>query len=295
MPNIKIFHHNDLDGYASAAAIYYLMYNGEYDPAMNFIELSHDSKDEEKLNSVKPHDSVWIVDYSFSENTLSILENILSKTSNVVWIDHHKTSVELVKAHPELVKINGFVLENYSGALLTYLYVNRVKLDELAYCEIPDFIRMISDYDCWQNKIRQSEYFALGMELNMRNIYSSTYETLFKKPDNTTVRTIVERGLIIKKYLNVKYEKLRKDNGFEAILDDHECFVVNGDGNSWVFGDAIDKYPVCALYTFDGEYYKVSIYSSKKTDCSKIAEKFGGGGHPGASGFRTKEFPFIKI
>ena len=38
--------------------------------------------------------------------------------------------------------------------------------------------------------------------------------------------------------------------------------------------------------------YKCSIYSVKEDfDCSKFAEKFGGGGHKGAAGFSLDKLP----
>lgn len=61
-----------------------------------------------------------------------------------------------------------------------------------------------------------------------------------------------------------------------------------------MFGDLMEKYPLCALFTFDGEMYTVSLYSEGQQDCSVIAAAHGGGGHPGASGFRCKELPFKK-
>jgi len=49
-------------------------------------------------------------------------------------------------------------------------------------------------------------------------------------------------------------------------------------------------------YFFNGENYMYSFYSDEKSkvDCSKIAEKFGGGGHPHASGCSSNKLLFKK-
>lgn len=299
MNQVKIFHHNDLDGYAAAAAVFYERYEGVYDPIIQFIELSHESTDKEKIETVEEGDIVWLVDYSFSESTLPNLKYILKKANKVYWIDHHNTSIKLVKMYPELVQIDGLVLEGISGAALTYMYINGIKPENYED-EVPYFLKIISDYDCWQKKYSQSDFFALGMKVtDMRNISSTTYSSLFKDKSmskSTTVDTIVERGLTIRKYLNEEYKFIREHYGYEAIIEDYKCFCVNNEGNSWVFGDLISQYPICILFSFNGESYMVSLYSDDPdVDCSKIAEKFGGGGHRGAAGFTCTALPFKKI
>ena len=68
------------------------------------------------------------------------------------------------------------------------------------------------------------------------------------------------------------------------------------DGGSLVFGDLIKEYPMSMVWAFDGKYYQYSIYSQDSNIfCNKIAEKYGGGGHKGAAGFRLEDMPFKKI
>ena len=51
---------------------------------------------------------------------------------------------------------------------------------------------------------------------------------------------------------------------------------------------------LCGFY-FNGKKWTVSLYHAKHRtdlDLSKIAVKYGGGGHRGACGFTTEIFPF---
>ena len=50
------------------------------------------------------------------------------------------------------------------------------------------------------------------------------------------------------------------------------------------------------VWAFNGEKYSYTLYSNdKNVDCSKIAEKYGGGGGRGASGFSSNELLFKKV
>jgi nanoRNase/pAp phosphatase (c-di-AMP/oligoRNAs hydrolase) len=53
-------------------------------------------------------------------------------------------------------------------------------------------------------------------------------------------------------------------------------------------------YPVCIAYVHDGEKFTVSLYSTT-VDVSKIAKKFGGGGHKNAAGMTLSNEQFMKL
>lgn len=46
-------------------------------------------------------------------------------------------------------------------------------------------------------------------------------------------------------------------------------------------------------YVYDGNLYNILSFSSNEDiDCSKLAEKYGGGGHKGAAGFSSNTIVF---
>ena len=50
------------------------------------------------------------------------------------------------------------------------------------------------------------------------------------------------------------------------------------------------------VWVFNGTKYSYSIFSSNlNVDCSKIAEKYSGGGHKGAAGFSSDELLFKRV
>lgn len=307
---IRVFHHDDLDGYGAAAVIKYLLLPKlGYDSDVEYIELNYNhATDKEKLAIVQPEDEVYILDYSFGEDMYDSFIKLYNTVTNkrIVWIDHHKTSVEFKKNHStEVDNISNLIVEGTSGAALTYMWVMNDTQESLhsAFLEsnLPMFLRYISDYDCWNKKYIESDYFKLGMDVSdYRNLYSTVWMNLFDSDStNLSKDNLVERivylGKVVKKYLDNDYAFVRRSIGYESELNGTKCFCVNSPGTSWVFGDLISKYPMCVLYEHDGDEYAVSLYSEGEVDCSAIAAAYGGGGHPGASGFRCKELPFKKI
>jgi nanoRNase/pAp phosphatase (c-di-AMP/oligoRNAs hydrolase) len=82
-----------------------------------------------------------------------------------------------------------------------------------------------------------------------------------------------------------------KSFAYYTFFEGYEAVVVNiGHVGSEIF-DSIKKKPLLIMYVYDGKDYKVSL-RSEEVDVSKIALKYGGGGHPGASGFECKEIPW---
>jgi nanoRNase/pAp phosphatase (c-di-AMP/oligoRNAs hydrolase) len=58
------------------------------------------------------------------------------------------------------------------------------------------------------------------------------------------------------------------------------------------FVERFDEYPICIAYIHDGEKFTVSLYS-KDVHVDKIAQRYGGGGHKGAAGFKCEVLPFF--
>ena len=100
---IYVFHHNDIDGHASAALVR-LAHTGK---EFSFVECDYSFSLIPFIQEIQQDDMVYVVDYSFKENTLHELKALMHATDNLVWIDHHVCSVQLVEQHLELVSVKG--------------------------------------------------------------------------------------------------------------------------------------------------------------------------------------------
>lgn len=309
---LYIIHHNDSDGYAGA----YLV-DKYYDVPMEriFIEMDYSKDISRTLEEVTPEDHIFIVDFSLKPIEMDVL---LSKTKNVTWIDHHKTAIDMYENYDKINDIYGIQFIGISGSGLTWLYFNgwsKTVLEELKISSVNDeealnvlneelksapyWLQLVDDWDTWKSKIREAEFFNLAVS-NQLTI------DLFKKLDLEDQKMLDEslpflNSLIMKGENFAEFraqwsKRFMKEYGFEIDLEGNRVFCVNGGSmNSKYYNDLIEEYDAVMNFCFNSygnKKFKVSIYS-EKIDVSEIAKKFGGGGHPGASGFYFDDMNFI--
>ena len=162
--------------------------------------------------------------------------------------------------------------------------------------ECPYYIRLVSDYDCWKYTLEpDTTHFKLGIE----TVDFDALDCIWRELDTLSEyfqTKLIEKGKVIKEYIDKDNDMYRKNYSYETEVDGYKCLVVNKKTNSWVFGQEYYNYPLVMIWVFNGDVYSYSLYSNDPTvDCSKIAERLGGGGHKGAAGFISKELLFKKI
>ena len=292
---MKCFYHNDMDGRCAGAIV--AQYENNYNKD-DYFEVDYIMDLTPMLKKINNGETVYFVDYSFKENTKWILHKLIKMDCNVIWIDHHTSSLELEQKHNW--DIDGIRKDGISGAGLTYMYFNKCNFDDIPY-----YIKLVSDYDCWIYKYDpDTTYFKIGIETFEYDALDDVWKRLYYdmincKNDiynNSWINQIINKGKIIKSYIDRDNEQYRNQYAYETEIEGNKCLVVNRKTNSWIFGDKYNEYPLVMVWAFNGEKYSYSIFSSNKDiDCSKIAEKFGGGGHKGAAGFSSNEMLFKKI
>ena len=240
---------------------------------------------------------VYISDLSFKENNMHILVNLLKNGNEVIWNDHHDSSIELIKKYPQLnKKINGRRSKDYSGAMLTYMTLNNI----VNVNDVPYTIKLVSDWDTFQHKFGDiTRYFKYGIDSDEWYCYplSIQWKLLLEDKTEIKVNELIHKGNIIDDFVKLDYKRYLMANAYESELEGVSCAVVNRSCSSLIFGDLYEKYPMVATFTFDGRKYKYSLYSNKpETKCNTIASKYGGGGHVGAAGFSSDKLvlPFVK-
>lgn len=293
---MKCFYHNDLDGRCAGAIV--AQYTGNYNPE-NYFEVDYVMQ--LPLDKVQEGEQVWFVDYSFKENSMYVLDSLINRNCDIIWIDHHTSSINLQEQYKELKLIKGIRQDGISGAGLTYMYCHN-KL----FNEIPYYIKLVSDYDCWQYKYEpDTTYFKLGVEtepfdaLDKIWVELAEHDYLYRLSGGFIEKVPMPQtktGKIIKQYIDQNNKYYREHFAYETEIEGLKCLVVNKKSNSWIFGEKYKEYPLVMVWVFNGSKYTYSIFSSNKDiDCSKIAEKYGGGGHKGAAGFSSDKLLFKKI
>ena len=288
---MKCFYHNDDDGRCAGSIV--AQYENNYNKK-DYFEVDYIMQ--LPLDKIKENERVYFVDYSFKKDTVWQLEEILKKTKDIIWIDHHLSSFKLEEELPWTKNIKGIRQDGISGAGLTYMYLHNCGFDDLPY-----YIQLVSDYDCWLYKYEpNTTYFKIGLGTEDNDALDDIWKILHESfVDNVCLSisegTLIEKGKIIKQYIDSENTFYREHYSYKTEIEGLKCLVVNKKSNSWVFGDKINEYPLVMVWVFNGVKYSYSIFSvDKNIDCSKIAEKYGGGGHYSAAGFSSDELLFRK-
>lgn len=286
---MKCFHHNDIDGISSAAIV--ARYTNNYNPDDYIM---YDYSFPIPTERIEDGETVYFVDLSFSPNTIDKLKEILEvKNCTLIWCDHHTSSMKVMDSYPEYKTIEGIRQEGISGAALTWMYFN-----VCTFGDCPKFIKLISDFDCFKFDYPETLHFKYSLEAEKLTPFANVWNQLVRDSQNKgnpMLKVMIEKGKVIEKYMNQWNENYCTDYSYESEIAGLKCLVCNIRANSLLFGDLYNEYPIVAIWVFDGNQYKYSIYSNKdNVDCSKIAETYGGGGHKGAAGFVSKELIFKK-
>lgn len=280
---MKCFYHNDMDGHCAGYLVRKFTENNNPE---DYFESDYSGLD---LSTVEIGERVYIVDYSFTEATMHQLLWLINYGCDVIWIDHHSSSLDLVDKYPELRDLRGIRSSEASGAALTFMWFMDCTFDK-----IPKYVQLVSDYDTWAHKMTDSDAFKLGIDRYENDVFDSVWERLDKSSlmhdKDRLLRKIIVEGHTIKSYIDRDNESYLNSYGFESEIDGVTVYAVNKSSNSWIFGDLINSYPAVVVFVFNGSRWKYSIFSSDKgADCQKIAENHGGGGHKHAAGFMSDE------
>jgi len=273
---MKIFYHNDLDGRCAAAIVYRAMgmkTNDEY------IEMDYNRS--VLVDSILPNEAIIIVDFSFKPE---VMEKVLKITQNIVWIDHHKTIFDY-KYSKELSGVRDTA---FSGCELAWNYYFFDK-------PMPRAVELIGDRDKWAWKFgKETAEFNMGMQVRSHQPQDTVWTTLLLSPKEgfNWLKEIQKDGRIALLFRDQFCKDYVDSYGFETEFEGYKCFALNlYQFGSEAFDSYMEKYDVCLSFVFDGEKWKVSLYS-KTIDVSEIAKKYNGGGHTKAAGFICNKLPF---
>ena len=283
---IHVFHHNDQDGLGSAA----LVRRAFPKQAMRFICCCYDVPLDRHLDSIDSNDQVYIVDYSFKESTVKELLGIIEKVGvdHVVWLDQHNSSAELLKPHPDLLKLGGTVDLRFSGMALTWMFLQGLPYSEESFQKCPFCVRLVSDYDIWTKVYPECDPFKMGMDTHDLSVESEIWDKVLS--DKSCLLEVVNQGRTVKNFLKHYYAHKMQRYGFVTRFAGYDCLAINIKDDSTVFGDSYTKYPLCVIFQTNGKGWFYTVYSSHSDiDCTAIAAQYGGGGHKYAAGFRTDE------
>lgn len=322
--NIQIITHTDLDGYASAAlVVQFLTKSGTVSPNAIHIE-HHDYTDQPSID--KDAAMIFITDYSLTKQNETFSDEIIDamrRNVPVFWFDHHASSMSYLESLSDkndkyqiLSTLPGIRDVNFCATALVWKFYNPCS-------QFPKAVLLIDDFDCCKLKYPESRYlnyaFYSTKHIMDTDPKSNDWVYLINGYSNPWYRmNDLEHQLpqsaseqLLTKMLDYgdKYEEIITDynnitvarsafvariRGFE---DSEAIFLGTTDYGSMIFGKYLKsaenpngRYERAIAMRMLGDVLECSVYSSDDAspNAKEIAEKFGGGGHPGASGFTIK-------
>lgn len=275
-----IYHIADHDGKGSAAIV-----KSVY-PEIELLGLNHDM--EIPYDEILKHDKIVVCDISLPVDFMFKL----SQEKDFVWIDHHISVIEQYESKLQsegLEPIKGIRRVGTAAMILTweYFYPNK---------ELPLGIKLLGlndIFDLRDKRVRAFEYAmqAIGVNRPTDKVWKELIE------DTMDIDSMVEKGKAILSYIRNRNFRLVRAEAFVSEFEGYKCICANMPQGYSEFYDSLDNikdYDVMINFFMNKKNcWNLSFYTAKdNVDVSKIAEKFGGGGHAKAAGASSlKELP----
>ena len=319
---VLVIHHDDADGRLGGFIMQTYYKSKDYE-----VECFEANYDTEFVfsNLVKPGDKVCIVDFSLNNEYMTKLLEVVDK-SDIIWIDHHKSAIESYTKQSDLdgIRYIGYsgcelayiyskgyrqkrdnkfvnVENNPANDGYEFIDISKINIDN-------DLVKYVGAYDVWREEDPNYEpgrALIFGLDSIWPKLKLTDpeglklWESLYTN-HNSFLEVMLSSGRTIFQYALAKYEEIMRECSFEVSLhkfEDLKAIAVNADSRgSLIFTSVKDKYEIGITFTFKFVnnkksmvfgIYRLNLNPEKNIDCSYIAKSYGGGGHPGASGFST--------
>ncbi len=257
-----LYHGNCPDGFGAAWAAY-----KKFGAKATYTPVYHGAPPPDGLAGRE----VYLLDFSYGAEEMAELS---ARASRLTAIDHHVSHAKVVESMPHHV----YALDR-SGAALAWLHFH-------PGTTVPRLIRYLEDRDLWRFKLPGSDALNSAIE---------TYPFEFRRwsalarlvEDASSRRDLIRSGGAILAYRASLVDRALSDLE-EVTLSGHRAGAVNSPILRSEIGHAIVSrgFPVGIIWSFDADSeIIVSLRSDGKTDVSRIAASYGGGGHRAAAAF----------
>ncbi|MGC8880661.1 MAG: DHH family phosphoesterase [Minisyncoccia bacterium] len=214
--------------------------------------------------------TIYFLDVSLNPEKVKILKK---NNNKIILIDHHLSSLKLKNL------VDEFIFDiKHSAAILTFKYFFRNK-------KVPKLLKYIEDQDLWRFKLSHSREINIVIDL-LENNFEKWYKFIKDLEKPLKFKELIKKGKQMLEY----QQYLIKDIVSKAVLVEFEKYKVKAVNSSVLISEVgnelVKKYPPFALiWSVKGKKKTISLRSDGTVDVSKIAEKYGGGGHRGAASF----------
>lgn len=260
--NIAVFYHGNCpDGFGGAYSAWKKFGNkADYFPLL--WQRLTDYKTEAK--------TIYFIDFSPE----GLIKKFKKEGKNVILIDHHISARNLMALGD-----NSLFSVEKSGATLAWEYFFPTQ-------KTPLLLKHIQDQDTWQFKIKNTK--EISKVIGSYDMNFKIWDKLRKDIDNKIkYKELIKLGSYLLKKNDQEVKLIISEGIREARFENQKAYVVNSPFHESIIGNTIAKHGGIGIIWSerrDGKI-KVSLRSLGKVDVSKVAIKYGGGGHKNAASF----------
>lgn len=229
---------------------------------------------------------VYIVDFCFKEGQRGLLEAIARRSARVTVIDHHASGQWLVDA--QITNVTVVFDMAYSGAQLSWAFFS----NKGHLCDFPWLYNYIADRDLWRNALPNTREVCAVLRMTPKTL--DAWERLADSHTNglawtcllvwganilETLRNVVDDVLHGAVQINTPWGRAGLVMSPRMLASDvcHAYLTQHPDA------DYVAALAVCH------DRLEVSLRSREGgVEVHKLAQRYGGGGHPCAAGFAVE-------
>lgn len=266
-----LYHKSCTDGTGSKYAAW-----KKFGDSAEYIAVSYS----EPIPKMHPGSEIYILDFSYARD---VLESLRSVHKSVVIVDHHKSAEEALRG------LEGCHLDmTQSGAVLSWKFFH-------PDTPVPELLLHVQDWDLWQFKLQGTKEIFKALNLSKGSMIEWDAHIRYWSRDDRDFgrQVLVDQGLAIMEWSNMKVESYVKHKIKVISLFGYDVGITNATewvseiGNSTCKDESL-KVAFSMSYFINPENKVIlSFRSIGVMDVSKIAQRFGGGGHVNASGATT--------
>ncbi|MEW6617197.1 MAG: DHHA1 domain-containing protein [Patescibacteria group bacterium] len=218
---------------------------------------------------------IYSIDISYPA---SVQKKLRAENKSLVVLDHHASRKNDTEAFPENTFDN-----NHSGAVLSWKYFHPKK-------KVPKFLEYIEDGDLWRFKFPEGGRVVSYALMRPYDFHVWT-KIVNDVEDIKKRREYIKNGDLIQTYERQVIERVMERAG-RVLFEGMEVYAVNSSYKiltSELGHQLTQKTGLLGIvwYEENGEL-KISLRADGNVDVSKIAQKYGGGGHKNAAAFVIK-------
>ena len=259
---VVLYHKNCFDGFSAAWVAW-----KKFGDRASYIPIDHQTPPPKNLRGKK----IYMLDIVYSAETMKRLVKICSQ---VTIIDHHISNGGAIKC------VSDYLYDmNHSGAVLAWKYFYPKK-------PAPKLLLYVEDNDLWKFRLSFAKEISVSLDLHNGFDFKKWSKIASDFDDKKKFKKYIEEGRIVSKYRDIIIKRIMA--GSEKVkLENYKAFVVNSPFWQSEMGNFIveNKKTIGIIWSRKSGKINVSLRSNGKVDVSKLAEKYGGGGHKAASGF----------